>query len=240
MSISAEQFWDTQYDDRSPEELPPSIQRSVEEAMVFFGNMRGKRVLDIGCGNGATTLSLAQAGAEVTGIDTSSVAVDKLNRYVAVHRIANVSAMCTSAMALEHLGEFDFVYGSLILHHIEPFSEFCSVLRNALKPGGRAFFFENSATSQLLIWFREHVVGRLWVPRCGDGIEFPLTPAEVDMLRKQFSVDVRIPEMVFFQLVSIYLLRRRLTSMTKAVDDLMFRWNIGKKYSYRQYLLING
>jgi len=59
--------------------------------------------------------------------------------------------------------------------------------------GGRAFFYENSAMSSLLVWFRQHVVGRWWVPKCGDEEEFPLTPGEVDMLRRAFAVRVAYP-----------------------------------------------
>ena len=239
MATSAVEFWDSQYE-LITVDLPDDVRRAVADAEKFFGDLRGKRVLDIGCGNGQTTLMLARAGAIVTGVDNSSVAADKLQRYVESHAISNVTAVCADAMRIDELGKFDCVFGSLILHHLEPFSEFCLALRGALRPGGRAFFLENNAASEILIWFRTHVVGRLWVPRFGDGVEFPLTPREIRTLRQHFDVEVRIPEMVFFQLVSAYLLRRRLAGAAKALDDLMFRWNIGTKYSYRQCLLIEG
>jgi 2-polyprenyl-3-methyl-5-hydroxy-6-metoxy-1,4-benzoquinol methylase len=183
---------------------------------------------------------LARAGGEVTALDFSRNAVASLNEYARANGVGNLTAVCGDALRIDGLGKFDFVFGSLILHHIEPFADFCTVLRQTLRPGGRAFFFENNAASDLLVWFREHVVGKLWVPRHGDGVEFPLTPGEVALLRRQFRVDIRIPEMVFFQLVSTYLLRRRLHRLMKSVDDLMFRHDVGKRYSYRQYVMIHG
>ena len=81
-------------------------------------------------------------------------------------------------------------FGSMVLHHIEPFDEFAEDLRNAVKPGGRGFFWENSARCRMLIWFRENIVGRLWVPKEGDPDESPLTPGEVDEIRKYFHVEI--------------------------------------------------
>ncbi len=239
MASTAEAFWDAQYD-LGESRLPADIASAVTVATQFFGDLRDKRVLDIGCGNGETTLLLARAGAIVTGVDSSGVAVDRLTRRARDHGIPGVSAVCADALRIDEIGKFDFVFGSLILHHIEPFAEFCTALRRALLPGGSAFFYENNAASDLLVWFRAHVVGRLWVPRYGDGVEFPLTPAEVRELRKHFDVSVDIPEMIFFQLASAYLLKRRLGGITKRIDESLYRWNIGRRYSYRQYLKVRG
>lgn len=240
MAQSAEEFWESRYAIEEPPEPQAIVARAVRDALEYFGPMEGKRVLDIGCGTGATSLLLAKTGAQVTALDYSRNAVDSLARYTEAKGITNITPVCGDALKIDRLGGFDFVFGSLILHHIEPFATFCAVLRNALEPGGRGFFLENNAASEMLIWFREHVVGKLWVPRCGDGIEFPLTPGEIAMLRGHFRVETRIPEMIFFQLVSTYLLRRRLKGFTRSIDDLLFRYNVGKKYSYRQYVLIEG
>lgn len=234
------QFWEDQYASRTAPDLPATVASAVDAAIAFFGPMQGKRVLDVGCGNGGTSLRLARAGALVTALDYSHGAVDNLNRYVESRGIGNLSAVRADAMQIDSLGRFDLVFGSLILHHLEPFGAFCAALRRTLVPGGRAFFLENNAASDLLIWFRRHVVGRLWVPRHGDGVEFPLSPAEIGQLRKHFEVRTEIPEMIFFQLVSSYLLRRRLTKLTKAIDELLFRLDVGRKYSYLQHVLISG
>lgn len=240
MELSADRFWDIQHEETRTAGLSPAVQRAVSDALAYFGDVRGKRILDIGCGNGGTSLMLARGGGEVLALDTSQVAVDNLNTLAREQGIRNVIAVRADAMQIGELGGFDYVFGSLILHHIEPFDEFASLLGQSIRRGGRAFFFENNAASDLLIWFREHIVGRLWVPRCGDGIEFPLTPAEIDMLRRHFSVEIRVPEMVFFQLASTYLLKRRLQGVTRAIDAQLFRWNLGRKYSYRQYVMLQN
>jgi hypothetical protein len=110
-------------------------------------------------------------------------------------------------MNISSLGQFDAVFGSMILHHIEPFSQFAGILFQTLTPGGKAFFWENNAHSRLLVWWRENLVGRFGIPKHGDQDEFPLTPDELDELQARFQVRVEYPELFLFRLISIYLLR---------------------------------
>lgn len=44
----------------------------IEERLIFdlIGTVQGKRVLDVGCGDGVLSVRLAQAAADVTGLDT--------------------------------------------------------------------------------------------------------------------------------------------------------------------------
>ena len=141
-------------------------------------------------------------------------------------------------MEVETLGPFDAATGIMILHHIEPFSQFALSLGRSLKPGARAFFYENNASNKLLIWFRDHIVGKFWVPKYGDADEFPLQPKEIDSLRPYFKVCQEFPCMVFFQLLSTYILKGRCLGLTRAVDNFLYKrgWLLG--YSYRQYLLL--
>ena len=116
-------------------------------------------------------------------------------------------AVIMSAMDIGELGPQDLVYGSMILHHLEPFDEFARTLRAAIRPGGKGYFYENNAASRTMVWFRRHVVGKMWVPKHGDDDEFPLEPHEVDELRKHFTVEQSFPELLYFELASSYLLK---------------------------------
>lgn len=240
MSENTRLYWEKAYSDETHIELPEDIHRAVAYAHDFFGSIAGKRVLDIGCGHGGTSVFLARAGANVTAVDFSKAAVQNLTEFALKNDIKNLNAVAWDVMKIDELGTFDYVFGSLILHHVEPFAGFCSILRSTLASGGSAFFYENNAASDFLIWFRRKIVGKLWVPRFGNEDEFPLMPAEIEMLRQHFAVDVKIPEMIFFQLASSYLFKRKLLKPTKFIDNLLFQLNIGRKYSYRQYVLIRG
>jgi SAM-dependent methyltransferase len=210
----------------------------LEPALAYFGDVRTKTVLDLGSGPGAASLFFAARGANVIAVDVSPRAIDELRATCDREGITNVRAVCAPALSIDEIGAVDFVYGSMILHHIEPFADFAKRLREVLKPGGRAFFYENNAMSRVLIWFREHVVGRLWIPKYGDPEEFPLTPAELDVLRRHFTVEVQYPEMLFFALASQYLFGGAAGRQLRGVDQFLYRHRVGLKYSYRQFVML--
>jgi len=228
MSVTA--FWDEVYETKEGARSPDS---SCLAALEFFGNVRSKRLLEIGCGIGDNAVFWAKQGADVTAIDTSPVAVKKLRESSG----GAIKAIELDALHIDKLGQFDFVCGSMILHHLEPFHVFARKLDQTMKPGARAFFFENNAMSQTLVWCREHLVGRFGIPKFGDDEEFPLTPGEVNLLRERFVVEQQYPQMLFFELISWYLLGRRLRAPLKALDRLAYRTPL-RRFSYRQYVML--
>jgi 2-polyprenyl-3-methyl-5-hydroxy-6-metoxy-1,4-benzoquinol methylase len=235
-------FWDQRYQGPTslPQGLDENVERALRSAQSFFHCKPGCKILDIGCGRGVTSIFWASTGAQVTAIDYSASAIDQLSKRCEQAGIANIKPVVGNAMAVDELGQFDYVFGQMILHHLEPFSEFVSVLRRTLKADGRAFFYENNAASDLLIWFRNNLVGKLGVPKYGDKDESPLAPKEIELLRRAFSVSVSYPEMMFFQLAAPYLFRNHLESGLKAIDDFLYKQNVGVRYSYRQYVQLEA
>ena len=181
----------------------------------------------------------AYHGARVTSVDLSAVAINNLTRYCRDHEIENITPVQMSAQEIVGLDKVDFIFGSMILHHIEPFAEFADTLRHVVKPEGKGFFWENNAHSKLLMSMRKNIVGKLWVPKCGDNEEYPLMPGEVDELRKHFHVDIEIPELFYFRLISKYLLRGRCRRPFAALDNYCYRFPAVRKHSYRQYVCLS-
>ena len=241
IETAAPEFWDGVYTKTNySRELPDDMKRVMQDAVAFFGDLRGKIVVDIGCGAGATSLALAQMGAQVVALDTSEVALQALSDRCKQMGLDNVRTVQCGALAIDQVGPCDFAFGSMILHHIEPLDQFAAALKRALKPGGKAFFFENNAASDLLIWFRTHIVGKFWVPKYGDPYEFPLTPAEIRMLGGHFKVRTDYPSMYFLELAATYLLRGHGEKLFKAFDAWLFRHRVGLKYSYNQYVYLEN
>jgi len=208
-------------------------------ALEHFGSVENKTVIDLGCGRGATSLFFAYHGADVISVDLSEVAISNLRKYCKDNEIENVRPIKCSAQEISNIGTADFIFGSMILHHIEPFGEFAKSLREVIEPRGKGFFWENNARSKLMIWFRQNIVGRFWVPKYGDRDEFPLTPNEVDQLRNFFSVKIEYPELLFFRMISSYLLRGRLGGPFRFLDEYCYRYPSLRQYSYRQYVFIS-
>ncbi len=238
--MNIENFWDKIYEAnpaRFPDEKDPILLAALEH---FGNNIKGARLLDLGCGNGSSSLFFAKHGAHVTSMDISEVAIQSLSQLCIENGIENIAPIKCSAFSISELGSFDFVFGSMILHHLEPFAAFSETLKKSMAQGGKAFFYENNALSNLLIWFRTNLVGKYGIPKYGDDDEFPLTPAEVKILKQDFTVKIIYPKFVFFSLVSIYLLKGNLQSLLQSLDDYLGQFSGVRKYSYLQYLLLEN
>ncbi len=232
------QFWDDLYGSseiKTPDPRDPVLSAALEH----FGDVSGRRVLDLGCGAGEASLFFAERGARVVSLDTSEKAIELLKSYRERKSISNIEPVLGPASMITEFETFDFVFGSFILHHIEPFDEFAVILRKSLNVDGRAFFHENNSASSLLMWFRKHVVGRLWVPKVGDEDEYPLSPKEIGMLGDYFRVRVVYPELFFLQLIPIYLFRSRMIAPFERLDQALYKIPSLRRYSYRQDILLS-
>lgn len=240
-AIAPVTYWDQIYQETTSSlKLDEKVELALNYAQNLFQCDETSRILDIGCGRGETSVFWANTGAQVTAVDYSPSAVAELSEYCAQKGITNIKPIAGDAMRIDELGQFDYVFGSLILHHLEPFREFATVLLRALKPQGKAFFYENNGASDFLMWVRDHLVGHLGIPKWGDKDESPLAPHEIELLREFFSVSVIYPEMKFFQLAATYLFRGRLGPQLKVIDDFLYKHDIGLRYSYRQYVMLEA
>jgi SAM-dependent methyltransferase len=91
------------------------------------------RVLDLGCGDGRVAARLAAAGAEVTGVDPSRVA---LERARAAHpELTFLAPGADGRLPLED-GSFDAVVCIDVLQHVADTQRLMSEARRVLRPGG--------------------------------------------------------------------------------------------------------
>jgi 2-polyprenyl-6-hydroxyphenyl methylase / 3-demethylubiquinone-9 3-methyltransferase len=104
--------------------------------------LAGKRVLDIGCGGGILSDSMARKGAEVTGIDLSSKALKVAQLHALEAGTKNVSYREVSAEALaqEQPATFDVVTCMEMLEHVPDPSSVVRACATLVKPGGWVFF----------------------------------------------------------------------------------------------------
>jgi SAM-dependent methyltransferase len=231
-------FWNEIYS-KNPTYARSKADPIVKAAMNHFGDIRGARLLELGCGDGSISAFFAEQGAQVTAIDISEVAIDNLNQFCLKNGINSIQAVQCSAFDISQLGQFDFIFGSMILHHLEPFEDFSKLLRKSIRAEGKAFFYENNAFSDLLVWCRNNLVGKFGIPKYGDHDEFPLLPSEINYLRNEFNVEVSYPTMQFFQMASIYLFGGKLRFITAPMDGFLYKIKPARKLSYRQYIFLS-
>lgn len=114
-------------------------------SVLRLGDVRGKTVLDAGCGDGWFSVILAKRGAaSVDAFDISGEAV-RLARTRA--RVNGVSDRVTVKKASIYEipaddRRYDLVAGHAVLHHVRDKIRCATEIRRVLKPGGRAVFRE--------------------------------------------------------------------------------------------------
>lgn len=103
-----------------------------------IGNVEGKRILDLGCGAGYTSLKLLKKGAHVTAIDISPKSIEHLAGEVkALGMSDRITALVMDAHNLQFDdGYFDLVVGDGILHHLPDLEKALAEIKRVLKPTG--------------------------------------------------------------------------------------------------------
>ncbi len=90
----------------------------------------GELILDLGCGDGALTAKIAEAGAEVIGVDASPLMVEAT-------RARGMEAVVMSGEALTFQSDFDAVFSNAALHWMRDIDAVLDGVWRALMKGGR-------------------------------------------------------------------------------------------------------
>ena len=100
-----------------------------------LGDVRGKRVLDIGCGEGRFSRLLAGLGAEVTGVDLTEPLIERA-RGMAVGGDSYVVGDAESLAGIED-ESFDLAVSYIVLVDVLDYRAAVEAAYRILKPGGR-------------------------------------------------------------------------------------------------------
>ncbi len=110
-------------------------------ALERLSPVAGRRILDLGCGAGETSVYFALQGASVDAVDVSpgmiQVAMKLAERFGVCPRFQT----CQAEKLPFPDDTFDLVFGNGVLHHVDILPALAEVKR-VLRPGGRAAFVE--------------------------------------------------------------------------------------------------
>jgi SAM-dependent methyltransferase len=148
-----------------------------------MGDLRAKKLLDIGAGLGESSVYFALQGAQVTATDLSPAMIACACK-LAQHHGATIRGIVTPGETLA-VGdnEFDLVYVANTIHHVKDKLALFAQIHRVLRPGGRFFSFDPLAYNPLINIYRRMATQ----VRTED--ESPLRFSDVNLARKHF-VDV--------------------------------------------------
>jgi len=124
-------------------------------------SLRGKRVLEIGLGQGADSEQLIRRGADWTGIDLTEESCRRVEMRLKLRGLPYAQVVKGSALDMPLAdGSFDMVYSHGVLHHIPEVQRASSEIARVLRPGGElvAMLY---ARHSLNYWLAISIVRRL-------------------------------------------------------------------------------
>ena len=107
-----------------------------------LASIKGKQVLDVGCGGGILSDAMARAGATVTGIDLAGKSLKVAQLHALESQTPNVSyrEISAEALAAETPAQFDVVTCMEMLEHLPDPASIVKACATLVKPGGWVFF----------------------------------------------------------------------------------------------------
>jgi SAM-dependent methyltransferase len=206
-----------------------------------YTESRGRRVLDIGCGNGYVLVQYARHGAEAHGIDLTETAVGLSRRRFELAGLSGTFQRTDGDTIPYPDATFDIVCAMGVLHHIEDPRPMLREIRRVLRPGGDIIlmmYHRNSWKHRIV-----HPLKRLLDPRyrgktlaqvlnMNDGPDCPLalvySKSELRHLLSGFD-EIRFDcnQLSWQQLLLVPGLGRALTPVLPSCSESIFARHLG-------------
>ena len=150
--------------------------RTTQRRLIFglAGDVGGRAVLDVGCGDGELALEFVKHGAIVTGIDASPAMIEAARSRAKQHGV-NIDFRVATAQEIPFPAEqFDIVTAITILCFVEDATPVFREIARVLRPGGRLVIGELgkwsswAAGRRIRAWFGSPLWRQGWFWTAGD------------------------------------------------------------------------
>ena len=134
----AHKWWDPESEFKPLHQINPLRLDWIDQ----LASIKGKRVVDVGCGGGILAESMARRGANVLGIDLADKPLKVAQLHAMEAGVANLDyrSVAVETLAAEQSGQFDVVTCMEMMEHVPDPSSVVQACANLVKPGGWVFF----------------------------------------------------------------------------------------------------
>lgn len=134
-----------------------SMRIKISRAVRMFGRMEGRRVLDVGCGDGFITTKIGEiTGARMFGVDISKDALKAARKGGIDARLANLDK---DSLPFDD-GYFDAVFCGDVVEHVFDTERLLAEVRRVLKPGG----FLVMSVPNIAAWYNRIIMAFGFMP----------------------------------------------------------------------------
>jgi 2-polyprenyl-6-hydroxyphenyl methylase/3-demethylubiquinone-9 3-methyltransferase len=134
----AHKWWDPESEFRPLHQINPLRLDWIDQ----LAGIKGKNVVDVGCGGGILAESMARRGANVLGVDLADKPLKVAQLHAMEAGVANLEyrSVAAEALAAEKPNHFDVVTCMEMLEHVPDPSSVVRACADMAKPGGWVFF----------------------------------------------------------------------------------------------------
>ncbi len=187
-SALAHRWWDPTSEFKPLHEINPLRLEWINARVP----LAGKKIIDIGCGGGILTESMAKKGADVTGIDLSEKALQVADLHSLESGVqVRYELISAEDMAAREAGQYDVVTCMEMLEHVPDPAAVIQACASLVKPGGHVFFstLNRNPKSYLFAIIGAEYLLRLLPKGTHDYAKF-ITPAELAQSARNAGLDL--------------------------------------------------
>jgi ubiquinone/menaquinone biosynthesis C-methylase UbiE len=151
----------------------------------FLGEVKDKKILDLGCGIGRDSISLALKGAHVIGVDISAKSIKVAKMFADYMGLSEkIDFKICNAENMGFSDEyFDIIFGRAILHHLPRVEKTLRECHRVLRNDGKIVFIEPLKFNPLVSLYRS------LTPKRRTPTEHPFNPDEfISLFRNLFLI----------------------------------------------------